>query len=104
VPTTGELPFEELRRVSAELVGATEKLGTIYGEFLEKKEDDGGEITEADEQLQNELETLTEAADRLSKRFGEGFSPAAACATRRTGWRSPGACRPSPTPPSRWSG
>jgi eukaryotic-like serine/threonine-protein kinase len=73
VPTTGELPFEELRRVSAELVAATEKLGVVYGEFLEKKEDDGGEITEADEQLQAELESLTEAVDRLSKRFSEGF-------------------------------
>jgi serine/threonine-protein kinase len=73
VPTTGELPFEELRRVSAEMVAATEKLGVAYGEFLEKKEDDGGEITEVDEQLQTELESLTEAVDRLSKRFGEGF-------------------------------
>jgi serine/threonine-protein kinase len=73
VPTTGELPYEELRRVSLELVAASEKLGTVYGEFLEKKEDDGGEITEADEQLQSELESLTEAVDRLSKRFNEGF-------------------------------
>jgi hypothetical protein len=73
VPTAGELPYEELRRVSAELVGATEKLGTVYGEFLEKKEDDGGEITEVDEQLQSELESLTEAVEQLGKRFNEGF-------------------------------
>ncbi|MEA2600605.1 MAG: eukaryotic-like serine/threonine-protein kinase [Acidobacteriota bacterium] len=73
VPLTGELPYEELRRVSDELVADSEKLGDTYGELLEKKEDGGAELTETDNQLKDELEALTDAATRLNKRFKEGF-------------------------------
>lgn len=73
VPSTGELPYDELRRMSQELVAASEKLGEAYDNFLEQKEDGGAELTEADEQLQNDLETLTDAANRLHKRFKEGI-------------------------------
>jgi serine/threonine-protein kinase len=73
VPLTGELPYEELRRVSDELVAESEKLGETYGEFLDKKEDGGAELTETDNQLKDELEALTDAATRLNKRFKEGF-------------------------------
>src|SRR6185295_1586434 len=41
VPLTGELPYEELRRVSNELVAESEKLGETYSDFLDKKEDGG---------------------------------------------------------------
>jgi serine/threonine protein kinase len=73
VPSTGELPYEELRRVSDELVAASERLGETYDNFLEQKEDGGAELTEADEQLQSDLEALTDAASHLNKRFKEGF-------------------------------
>ncbi|HEV2851232.1 MAG TPA: protein kinase [Thermoanaerobaculia bacterium] len=73
VPSTGELPYDELRRVSEELVAASEKLGETYDNFLEQKEDGGAELTETDEELRSGLETLTDAADRLNKRFKEGF-------------------------------
>ncbi len=73
VPLSGELPYEELRSVSDELVAESEKLGETYGEFLDKKEDGGAELTDADNQLKDELESLTDAATRLNKRFKEGF-------------------------------
>ncbi len=73
VPLTGELPYEELRRVSSELVAESEKLGETYGDFLDKKEDGGAELTDTDNQLKDELEALTDAATRLNKRFSENF-------------------------------
>jgi hypothetical protein len=73
VPLSGELPYEDLRRVSDELVAESEKLGETYGEFLDKKEDGGAELTDTDNQLKDELEALTDAATRLDKRFREGF-------------------------------
>lgn len=73
VPLTGELPYEELRRVSNELVAESEKLGETYGDFLDKKEDGGAELTDTDNQLKDELEALTDAATRLNKRFSENF-------------------------------
>ncbi len=69
----GELPIEELRRLAAELVTASEKLGETYGAFLEQKEDGGAELTEKDEKLQEELEVLAEAAGRFNKRVKEGI-------------------------------
>lgn len=68
-----ELPLEELRRLGGELVPASEKLGEVFDAFLEKKEDGGGEITDADEQLQEEIEGLTDAAAGFNKRFKEGI-------------------------------
>jgi eukaryotic-like serine/threonine-protein kinase len=73
VPSGGDLPYDELRRVSQELVTASEKLIETYETFLEQKEDGGAELTEADGQLQNDLEAMVEAADRLNKRFKDGF-------------------------------
>ena len=73
MPSGGDLPYDELRRVSQELVTASEKLIETYETFLEQKEDGGAELTEADGQLQNDLEAMAEAADRLNKRFKDGF-------------------------------
>jgi outer membrane biosynthesis protein TonB len=72
-PADDELPLEELRRLAGELVPASEKLGEVYDEFLEKKEDGGAEITDSDEQLQEEIEGLTDAASGFNKRFREGI-------------------------------
>jgi hypothetical protein len=69
----GELPLEELRRLAAELVTASENLGETYAAFLEQKEDGGAELTEKDEKLQQELEVLAEAAGRFNKRVKEGI-------------------------------
>jgi hypothetical protein len=73
VSSEGELPYDELRRVSQDLVTASEKLLETYETFLEQKEDGGTELTPADEQLQEQIEVLAEAGGRLNKRFKEGF-------------------------------
>jgi len=72
-PAAGELPYAELHQIVGELVERSEKLGELYGTFLEQKEDGGAELTESDQQLQDELETLTDAAGSLGKRLKEGF-------------------------------
>jgi len=69
-------PFESSSCTSASAkseFAASEKLGETYDNFLEQKEDGGAELTAADEQLQGNLETLTDAAESLDKRFKEGF-------------------------------
>lgn len=71
-PTAGELPVEELSRLGSELVAASQKLGESYAAFLEQKEDGGAELTASDEKLQEELEALSDAADRFNNRFNEG--------------------------------
>jgi hypothetical protein len=73
VPSTGDLPYDELRRTSQELVTASEKLIETYDTFLEQKEDGGAELTPADEQLQEQIELMADAGDRLNKRFKDGF-------------------------------
>lgn len=73
VPSEGELPYDELRRLSQELVTASEKLIETYEVFLEQKEDGGTELTQADEQLLEQIELMAEAGERLNKRFKDGF-------------------------------
>jgi hypothetical protein len=73
VPAEGELPYDELRRVSQELVTASEKLTETYEVFMEQKEDGGTELTPADEQLLEQIELMAEAGERLNKRFKDGF-------------------------------
>lgn len=73
VPSEGELPYEELRRLSQELVTASEKLTETYEVFMEQKEDGGTELTPADEQLLEHIELMAEAGERLNKRFKDGF-------------------------------
>jgi hypothetical protein len=62
-----DAPLEELRRLAGELQTESARLYEIYGTFLEQKEDGGGELTDADEQLQEELEVFAEAAGKLEK-------------------------------------
>ncbi len=73
VSSEGELPYDELRRTSQELVTASEKLIETYEVFLEQKEDGGTELTPADEQLLGQIELLAEAGERLNKRFKDGL-------------------------------
>ena len=69
----GELPAEELSRLGGELVEHSEKLGEVYGAFLDQKEEGGAGLTPADEKLKDELEVLADVADRFNKRFNEGI-------------------------------
>lgn len=73
VPSEGELPYDELRRISQELVTSSEKLIETYEVFMEQKEDGGTELTETDEQLLEQIELMAEAGERLNKRFKDGF-------------------------------
>jgi hypothetical protein len=71
--TTTDAPAEELRRIAGELKTESERLYTLYERFLEQKEDGGAELTEADEQLLEELEVFEDAAARFNRQFQEGF-------------------------------
>jgi serine/threonine protein kinase len=72
-PSSGdEFPIDELRRLGGELVAESGHLLEVYEAFLEEKEDGGAEITEADEKLQAEMETLLETAERFNKRVKDG--------------------------------
>jgi hypothetical protein len=66
-------PLEEVRRLAEALPDKSSKLYDLYGDFLEKKEDGGAELTEADEQLQEEIEVFGDAATKLNRGFKEGF-------------------------------
>jgi hypothetical protein len=65
-----EMP-QDLPRLAGELVERSEKLAELYKDFLGKKEDGGAELTRADDQLKDEIDTLTAAADRFNKRVNE---------------------------------
>jgi hypothetical protein len=71
-PVAGE-PSKELPQLAGELVETSEKLGDIYNDFLGKKEDGGAELTEADEQLKDEIEALAEEADHFNKGINKSF-------------------------------
>lgn len=67
-------PVEELRRLGGELQTGSEQLLATYQAFLEQKEDGGGEITDADEELEELIEGFGEAAERLNTQLqGGGF-------------------------------
>lgn len=66
-------PIQEVQRLAGELETESRKLFEVYQSFLESKEDAGGEITDADEQLEEDLEALLGAAEKLNKAFKDGF-------------------------------
>ncbi|HKV11246.1 MAG TPA: protein kinase [Thermoanaerobaculia bacterium] len=63
---------EDLQGPAGELVAKAANLYALYETYLEQKEDAGGEITGADEKLQEELEALEDAASRFNKQFKDG--------------------------------
>jgi hypothetical protein len=65
--------LEEVRQLAEALPAKSSKLYDLYGDFLEKKEDGGAELTDADEQLQEEIEVFGDAAAKLNRGFKEGF-------------------------------
>ncbi len=67
-------PIEELRRLGGELQAESTQLLETYLAFLEKKEDGGADITDADEELEGLIETFSEAAEKLNTHLaGGGF-------------------------------
>lgn len=67
-----EEPGEELNGPAGDLVSASASLYALHETWLGQKEDEGGEVTDADERLQEELEALEEAASRLHGQFKDG--------------------------------
>ncbi|MFL6232741.1 MAG: serine/threonine-protein kinase [Thermoanaerobaculia bacterium] len=72
-PAQEEALSQDLPRLTGELVERSEKLLDLYKGFLDKKEDGGAELTDADSQLKDEMDALTAAADRFNKRVNERF-------------------------------
>ena len=67
-------PIEELRRLGGELQTESAQLLVTYAAFLEKKEDGGGEITDADEELEELIEAFAGTAEKLNNQLaGGGF-------------------------------
>ena len=71
-PATGDLS-QDLPRLAGELVERSEKLGELYGDFLDKKEDGGAELTETDGHLKDEIEALADEAARFNKGINKSF-------------------------------
>ena len=70
---TGEVPLDELRRLSGELSDGTARLFTAFQGYLEKKSDADQEITGDDEQLEEDLEALQSTAERFNGSFQNGM-------------------------------
>lgn len=68
-----EDPTDDLGGPAGELVAKSASLYALYETYLEQKEDAGGEITDADEKLQEELEALEDAAAGFNKQLKDGF-------------------------------
>jgi len=67
-------PIEELRRLGGELQAESTQLLETYLAFLEKKEDGGADITDADEELEGLIEAFSETAEKLNNQVtGGGF-------------------------------
>jgi len=72
-PTAGR-PMEEMRQLASDLRTRSAQLVETYQAFLDKKEEADQEITDDDEQLQEDIETLAGLADRFHKQVeGGGF-------------------------------
>lgn len=65
-------PAGELNGPAGELASASANLYALHETWLGQKEDEGGEITDADERLQEELEALEEATSRFHGQFKDG--------------------------------
>jgi hypothetical protein len=70
-PAPEETLPQNLSQLTGELVQRSDKLLRLYKEFLDRKKDGGAELTEADDQLENQINELDTAADRLNKRVNE---------------------------------
>jgi serine/threonine protein kinase len=67
-------PIEELRRLGGELQTESAQLLETYVAFLEKKEDGGADITDADEELEELIEDFAGTAEKLNYQLaGGGF-------------------------------
>ncbi|MEA2560497.1 MAG: eukaryotic-like serine/threonine-protein kinase [Acidobacteriota bacterium] len=67
-------PIEELRRLGGELQAESTQLLETYLAFLEKKENGGADITDADEELESLIEAFSETAEKLNNQVtGGGF-------------------------------
>jgi tRNA A-37 threonylcarbamoyl transferase component Bud32 len=64
---------QDLPKLSSELVESSEKLTDLYKDFLGKKEDGGARITDADNQLKDEMDALTDAASHFNKGINKNF-------------------------------
>ncbi len=64
---------QNLPQLTSELAERSDKLLRLYKEFLDKKKDGGAELTDADDQLEEQINELDTAADRFNKRVNERF-------------------------------
>jgi hypothetical protein len=81
-----EGPGPELQRLAGDLETTSRQLLGAYETFLASKDDADLEITDADEQLHETLEALSEAAERLHNQFLAG-GPIARLRKRQPGDR-----------------
>jgi len=70
-PTQEKALPQNLPQLTGELVERSDNLLSLYKEFLDKKKDGGAELTDADDQLESQINELETAADRLNKRVNE---------------------------------
>ncbi|MFP5286316.1 MAG: protein kinase domain-containing protein [Thermoanaerobaculia bacterium] len=67
-------PVEELRQLGGELQTESAQLLETYVAFLERKEDGGADITDADEELEELIEDFAETAESFNNQIaGKGF-------------------------------
>lgn len=66
-PAPDDAAAQDLPKLAGELVETTDKLIDIYKDHLDKKEDGGAELTDADKQLLDEIEALYDQADHFNK-------------------------------------
>jgi serine/threonine-protein kinase len=67
-------PIDDLKQLGSELETLSAKLLETYQAFLDQKEDDGGELTDDDEELTGLIETFADSAEKLNKQIqGGGF-------------------------------
>jgi len=66
-PAPGDAAAQDLPKLAGDLAETTDKLIDLYKEFLGKKEDGGAQLTDADNQLTEELEALNDQADHFNK-------------------------------------
>lgn len=72
-PAQEEALSQNLSQLTGELVERSDKLLRLYKDFLDKKKDGGAELTDADNQLEDQINELDTAADRFNKRVNERF-------------------------------
>ena len=71
-PATAELS-QDLPKLAGELVESSEKLTDLCKDFLGKKEDGGAQLTDADNQLKDEIEAMADAASHFNKGVNKNF-------------------------------